>query len=62
MPVFAQTLHSVPRLAVVLVGDRPDSRKYVQHKTKACKDVGIDSLLEIVPLAAGACAVTWRVR
>ena len=32
-----------PYLAVVLVGDDPASKIYVQHKEKACKDVGIDS-------------------
>lgn len=48
-----------PKLAVVLVGDRPDSKKYVQHKMKACKDVGIESHTEVVPLpptdCVGAC-------
>ncbi len=33
-----------PKLAVLLVGDRPDSKKYVQHKIKACKDAGVDSV------------------
>jgi hypothetical protein len=34
----------VPKLAVLLVGDRPDSKKYVQHKIKACRDAGVDSV------------------
>ena len=45
-----QAMRSVPRLGLLLVGDRPDSKKYVQHKIKACKDVGIDSVIETVPV------------
>ena len=40
--------HDTPKLAVLLVGDRPDSHKYVQHKVKACDRVGIDSVLDVV--------------
>ncbi|MDR3047564.1 MAG: bifunctional 5,10-methylenetetrahydrofolate dehydrogenase/5,10-methenyltetrahydrofolate cyclohydrolase [Bacteroidales bacterium] len=31
----------VPKLALVLVGDNPDSFKYVNSKNKTCNDVGI---------------------
>jgi len=34
----------VPGLAVILVGERPDSMAYVRMKKKACAEVGIDSL------------------
>lgn len=40
--------HARPSLAVVIVGNRPDSSTYVQGKHKACKEVGISS--EIVQL------------
>lgn len=33
-----------PCLAVILVGDHPASRIYVERKTKACHEVGIQSL------------------
>lgn len=33
-----------PCLAVVLVGDHPASRIYIERKTRACKEVGIKSL------------------
>jgi methylenetetrahydrofolate dehydrogenase (NADP+)/methenyltetrahydrofolate cyclohydrolase len=33
-----------PYLAVVLIGDNPASKIYVQNKQKACEDVGIHSL------------------
>jgi len=32
-----------PTLAVILVGERPDSQTYVRHKTKACEAVGLSS-------------------
>ena len=39
----------VPGLAVVLVGQRRDSKSYVKFKLKACKEVGIKSLLANYP-------------
>ncbi|MDD5162759.1 MAG: bifunctional 5,10-methylenetetrahydrofolate dehydrogenase/5,10-methenyltetrahydrofolate cyclohydrolase [Candidatus ainarchaeum sp.] len=33
----------VPCLAVILVGERPDSKLYVQKKHDACKKIGIES-------------------
>jgi len=38
-----------PSLAVVLVGDRPDSGKYVQMKKKAAKKIGFNSIEETLP-------------
>ncbi|KAJ6800924.1 bifunctional protein FolD 1, mitochondrial-like [Iris pallida] len=38
-------IKKVPGLAVVLVGQRMDSKNYVEYKTKACQEVGIESLL-----------------
>ncbi|GBG24276.1 C-1-tetrahydrofolate synthase, mitochondrial [Hondaea fermentalgiana] len=40
---------ATPGLAVVLVGDRPDSHKYVQMKKKAAKNVGIRSIETTLP-------------
>lgn len=34
----------IPKLVVILVGDRKDSESYVKKKTKACEDVGIGSV------------------
>ena len=38
-----------PGLAVVLVGNRPDSAKYVSMKKKAAKEVGIASFETVLP-------------
>ena len=38
-----------PKLAVVLVGDDPASRLYVANKSKACRDVGIASVVIALP-------------
>ena len=43
-----QTNGVVPKLAVLLVGDRPDSKKYVQHKMRACKSAGVESVTVMV--------------
>src|ERR1700722_19944245 len=40
-----------PKLAVVLVGDDAPSRLYVSNKSKACRDVGIESLVIELPAA-----------
>mmetsp|Transcript_21584 Transcript_21584/g.42389 ORF Transcript_21584/g.42389 Transcript_21584/m.42389 type:complete len:353 (+) Transcript_21584:154-1212(+) len=40
---------ATPGLAVVLVGDRPDSAKYVQMKKKAAAEVGIRSIETLLP-------------
>ncbi len=42
---YAQKFTSVPKLVAIIVGDDPASRVYVASKAKACKAVGIDSLL-----------------
>jgi len=41
---IAQT-QAVPGVAVILVGNDPASKNYVENKTKACKEVGIHSEL-----------------
>ena len=38
-----ETLHVVPGLAVILVGDNPASKSYVTAKEKACAEIGIHS-------------------
>lgn len=40
---------AVPCLALVLVGDNPASLIYVNNKKKACKDVGITSIIHHLP-------------
>lgn len=39
----------VPTLAVVVVGERPDSAVYVSHKIKACADIGMTSVAHQLP-------------
>ncbi|OVA17148.1 Tetrahydrofolate dehydrogenase/cyclohydrolase [Macleaya cordata] len=39
----------VPRLAVILVGERKDSQTYVRNKIKACQEVGIMSVMTELP-------------
>lgn len=39
----------VPGLAVILVGDRKDSHTYVRMKQKACREVGMKSILVTLP-------------
>ncbi|KAH7426927.1 hypothetical protein KP509_10G022400 [Ceratopteris richardii] len=50
MRLKSQTNGKVPGLAVVLVGSRKDSETYVRSKKKACKEVGIISLEENLPV------------
>lgn len=38
-----------PGLAVVIVGERNDSKTYVRMKRKACAEVGIDSYEKALP-------------
>lgn len=40
----------VPGLAVILVGDDPASQSYVRSKQKACKEIGIHSELDHLPV------------
>src|SRR6059058_5820393 len=37
-----------PRLAAVLISEDPASAVYVRNKVRACEEVGIDSLLQVV--------------
>jgi methylenetetrahydrofolate dehydrogenase (NADP+)/methenyltetrahydrofolate cyclohydrolase len=39
----------IPCLAVVLAGERPDSRLYVKKKQEACKKIGIESKTVFLP-------------
>lgn len=32
----------IPGLAIILIGDNPESRKYVELKKKACLEIGVD--------------------
>lgn len=36
-------------LAVIMIGDKPDSKVYVNHKIKACQEVGINSIYHHLP-------------
>lgn len=38
-----------PKLAVILVGERPDSVAYVNAKQKKCREIGIESILKKFP-------------
>ena len=44
-----ETRDIVPGLAVVLVGDDPASHTYVKMKSRACKEVGIYSIVHEMP-------------
>ncbi len=44
-----ETLDQKPGLAVILVGDDPASKVYVQNKIKACGQVGINSVKHVLP-------------
>ncbi len=46
---FKKETHITPGLAVILVGDDPASHAYVNRKAKACKEVGIYSVLHEMP-------------
>src|ERR1700734_1909986 len=46
---FAAKYGAQPKLTVVLVGDDPASRLYVANKSKACRDVGIASVVIALP-------------
>lgn len=39
----------MPKLKIILVGDRPDSKLYVENKLKMCKLIGIESQLMLFP-------------
>src|ERR1700723_4473576 len=41
-----------PKLTVILVGDDAPSRLYVSNKSKACRDVGIESVVITLPASA----------
>ena len=40
----------VPKLVLILVGDDPDSAKYVNSKQKACTDIGMESEIHHLPV------------
>ncbi len=39
----------VPKLAIILVGDRTDSLSYVHSKEKTCKSLGMDCAVSLLP-------------
>jgi len=51
-----------PGLAVVLVGDRPDSQIYVRNKLKAAAEIGIEATLAVLPATSALDAVLSKVR
>ena len=46
---FKKKLSLTPGLAAVLIGDHPASEVYVQHKIRACQQVGLHSVLKRLP-------------
>src|SRR5277367_1335547 len=46
---FLAKFAAPPKLTVVLVGDDAASRLYVANKSKACRDVGIESVVIALP-------------
>jgi len=44
-----KSLGEIPGLAVILVGQRRDSRTYVRNKIMACEEVGIKSVVTELP-------------
>jgi methylenetetrahydrofolate dehydrogenase (NADP+)/methenyltetrahydrofolate cyclohydrolase len=47
--VLAAQYGAPPKLTVILVGDDAPSRLYVSNKSKACRDVGIESVVIALP-------------
>mmetsp|Transcript_88702 Transcript_88702/g.215007 ORF Transcript_88702/g.215007 Transcript_88702/m.215007 type:complete len:366 (-) Transcript_88702:6-1103(-) len=47
--VFTRRIGRKPGLAVVLVGERPDSAKYVEMKKKAAAECGFESVERVLP-------------
>ena len=48
-----EALSGQPGLAVILVGDNPASRVYVNHKKKVCAEIGIQSFEFLIDPAEG---------
>jgi 5,10-methylene-tetrahydrofolate dehydrogenase/methenyl tetrahydrofolate cyclohydrolase len=44
LKVIVDKMIHKPELAVIIVGERPDSKAYVQRKHKACREIGIVSI------------------
>ena len=49
---YLQKCKQVPTLACILVGDDPASEVYVKNKEKACKLVGMNSIIKVLPASA----------
>src|SRR4051794_18715167 len=49
---FTASAGRKPGLAIVLVGDRPDSQLYVRSKLKMADDAGLDAELSVLPATA----------
>ncbi|MDR1465220.1 MAG: bifunctional methylenetetrahydrofolate dehydrogenase/methenyltetrahydrofolate cyclohydrolase FolD [Oscillospiraceae bacterium] len=56
-----RTLPVQPTLAVIIVGDDPASRVYVNNKKKACAKAGFRSLEYALPAEAGQAALLGRI-
>lgn len=52
-----RTKHRAPCLAVILIGSDPASMIYVEHKRKACAELGIDSIPHLLPATTSEATV-----
>ena len=59
---FTQRAGRQPGLAIVLVGDRPDSQIYVRSKLKMADDAGLDAEVSTLPATASLEQVLATVR
>jgi methylenetetrahydrofolate dehydrogenase (NADP+)/methenyltetrahydrofolate cyclohydrolase len=51
-----------PKLAVIRIGEHPSSVIYVENKRKACRRVGIEAILHILPETVDASALASLIR
>ena len=47
--VSKEQYHRTPKLSIILLGDAPDSARYVKSKAKACNEVGMEGELHLLP-------------
>ena len=59
---FVSQGHRAPMLAAVLVGEDPASQVYVRNKERACKRVGIESQLHLMPASSSTQEVLAKVK
>ncbi len=62
VPALTRALGRPPALAVVVVGQRPDSLLYVSRKLEACTQVGIQAMLHRLPGTVGQEQLLARVK